>query len=127
LVQALHAAANGDALIAPDMTVCLLASFADMHRRVAPAQPTEALTTGEEEVLVTVAKARASCELASELHIALSTAKTHIANLMTNLVPAIASRSPCGPMKPAASPSDLRTHAEFTQRAPSPANHPRAA
>jgi DNA-binding NarL/FixJ family response regulator len=85
LVQAVHAAANGDALIAPSVTVRLLAAFADKHRGAAPAQPVEPLTAREEEVLITLAKGRTNSEIAAELHISLSTAKSHIANLMTKL------------------------------------------
>ncbi len=85
LVQAVHAAANGDALIAPSVTVRLLAAFADTRSKAAPAQPVEPLTDREEEVLLTVANGRTNAEIADELHISLSTAKTHIASLMSKL------------------------------------------
>jgi DNA-binding NarL/FixJ family response regulator len=85
LVQAIHAAANGDALIAPSVTVRLLAAFADNRTTLPPAQPVEPLTEREEEVLLTVAKGHTNAEIAEELHISLSTAKTHIASLMTKL------------------------------------------
>jgi DNA-binding NarL/FixJ family response regulator len=54
-VQAVHAAADGEALIAPNITVRLLATFADASRTRAPAQPVEPLTSREEQVLLTVA------------------------------------------------------------------------
>ena len=85
LVQAIHAAANGDTLIAPSVTARLLATFADTHMRTPPAQPIDPLTAREEEVLVTVAQGRANAEIADELHISLSTVKTHLARLMTKL------------------------------------------
>ena len=89
LVQAVHAAADGDALIAPSVTVRLLATFAAdsaaRGARTAPVQPIDSLTDREEEVLVTVARGRTNAEIATELHISLSTAKTHIASLMTKL------------------------------------------
>jgi DNA-binding NarL/FixJ family response regulator len=85
LVQAVHAAANGDALIAPSVTVRLLASFAEKPTRTPPPQPIEPLTDREEEVLVTVAKGRTNAEIAAELYISLSTAKTHLASLMSKL------------------------------------------
>ena len=89
LVQAVHAAAAGDALIAPSVTVRLLATFAageaGRSRASAPRQPIDALTDREEEVLLTVARGRTNAEIADELHISLSTAKTHIASLMTKL------------------------------------------
>jgi DNA-binding NarL/FixJ family response regulator len=85
LVQAIHAAANGDALIAPSVTARLLAAFADPPARTPPAQPVEPLTDREEEVLVTVARGRTNAEIADELYISLSTVKTHLASLMAKL------------------------------------------
>ena len=85
LAQAIHAAANGDALIAPSITARLLAAFADSRGSTPPAQPINPLTEREEEVLVVVARGRTNAEIAAELHISLSTAKTHIASLMTKL------------------------------------------
>jgi DNA-binding NarL/FixJ family response regulator len=85
LVQAVHAAANGDALIAPSVTVRLLATFAETHLKAAPAQPIEPLTEREEEVLLTVAQGRTNAEIAAELNISLSTAKTHLASVMSKL------------------------------------------
>ena len=85
LVQAIEAAANGDALIAPSITVRLLAEFSNLGDSRKPVQPIEALTEREEEVLLTVAKGLTNSEIASQLHISLSTVKTHLAHLMTKL------------------------------------------
>ena len=85
LVQAIHAAAAGDALIAPNVTVRLLSTFAKSGHQPAPRQPIEPLTEREEEVLLTVARGRTNAEIATELFISLSTAKTHMASLMTKL------------------------------------------
>jgi DNA-binding NarL/FixJ family response regulator len=85
LVQAIHAAAAGDALIAPSITARLLARFADTRPGAAPAQPVEPLTEREEEVLVTVARGRTNNEIAAELYISLSTVKTHLASIMTKI------------------------------------------
>lgn len=86
LLQAIHAAADGEALIAPSITARLLATFADGgssgHQ---PVQPVVALTDREEEVLVTVAQGRTNAEIADDLHISLSTVKFHLASLMTKL------------------------------------------
>jgi len=84
LVQAIHAAADGDALIAPNITRRLLATFAD-QATVVPAQPIEALTGREEEVLALVARGRTNAEIAGELFVGLSTVKTHVASLMAKL------------------------------------------
>jgi DNA-binding NarL/FixJ family response regulator len=85
LVQAVHAAADGDALIAPSVTARLLATFADGPGGVRSAEPVPPLTDREEQVLVTVARGRTNAEIADELHISLSTVKTHLASLMTKL------------------------------------------
>ena len=85
LVQAIHAAANGDALISPDITRRLLTTLAGLERAAPPPQPIEPLTEREEEVLLTVARGRTNAEIADELHISLSTVKTHIGALMNKL------------------------------------------
>ncbi len=85
LVQAIHAAAEGDALIAPSITARLLATFSKTPITTAPPQPFEPLTAREEEVLTTVARGRTNAEIADELHISLSTVKAHLASLMNKL------------------------------------------
>jgi DNA-binding NarL/FixJ family response regulator len=81
LVQAIHAAANGDALIAPNITARLLTAFAGGSAD----PPKEPLTAREEEVLARVAGGRTNAEISDELFISLSTTKTHIASLMSKL------------------------------------------
>jgi DNA-binding NarL/FixJ family response regulator len=85
LVQAINAAANGDALIAPNITTRLLKAFAGTGPAAPLPQPVEALTSREEEVLGTVARGLTNNEIADELHISLSTVKTHVAALMAKL------------------------------------------
>ncbi len=86
LTQAIHAAAKGDALIAPNVTVRLLKAFVENDSRAKPPrQPVEPLTEREEQVLTAVAAGRTNTEIAGELHISLSTVKTHIASLMAKL------------------------------------------
>jgi DNA-binding NarL/FixJ family response regulator len=85
LAQAVHAAANGDALIAPSITARLLEAFAGAGAASSPVQPIEALTGREEQILATVARGRTNSEIAADLHISLSTVKTHIASLMAKL------------------------------------------
>jgi DNA-binding NarL/FixJ family response regulator len=85
LAQAIRAAASGEALIAPNITSRLLSAFAELPQGTPPAQPIEALTDREEQVLRTVARGRTNAEIADELHISLSTVKTHLASLMQKL------------------------------------------
>ncbi|GAA3406244.1 response regulator [Pseudarthrobacter polychromogenes] len=84
LTQAIHAAADGDALIAPSVTVRLLAAFARSQKGPS-AQPIEPLTSREEQVLLPVAQGRTNSEIAADLHISPSTVKTHLASLMRKL------------------------------------------
>jgi len=82
LVQAIRAAAAGDALIAPSVTARLLAAFSGPTAHAPPAQPAEPLTDREEQVLARVAGGRTNAEIADELYISLSTTKTHLATVM---------------------------------------------
>ena len=84
LAQAVRAAADGDALIAPSVTVRLLSTFASL-RSAPKREPIEALTEREEEVVVAVADGSTNQEIARALHISLSTVKTHIASAMAKL------------------------------------------
>ena len=85
LVQAIHAAADGEALIAPSVTARLLATFSEFAPDDPPEQPIDPLTGREEEVLVALARGRTNAEIAGDLSISLSTAKTHVGSLMTKL------------------------------------------
>jgi DNA-binding NarL/FixJ family response regulator len=85
LTQAIHAASEGDALIAPRITARLLAAFADTGVAKAPAQSIEPLTSREEEILIPVAQGWTNHEIADDLHISISTVKTHVASLMRKL------------------------------------------
>lgn len=82
LVEAIEAAASGNALIAPSITARLLKTFASQDARVSD---DVALSAREEEVLLSVAKGRTNTEIAAELFISLSTVKSHIASLMRKL------------------------------------------
>jgi DNA-binding NarL/FixJ family response regulator len=85
LVQAIQAAATGDALIAPSVTARLLSTFARAARAPSPVQPHPPLTDREEEILLTIARGRTNHEIAGDLDISLSTVKTHISSLMLKL------------------------------------------
>ncbi|WP_033340921.1 response regulator [Catenuloplanes japonicus] len=85
LVQAVHAAVRGDALIDPTVTGRLLATFAAGGPGDAPAGPRSPLTGREEDVLVRVARGRTNAEIARELHVSVGTVKFHLAGLLTKL------------------------------------------
>lgn len=82
LTQAVRSAADGGAMIAPEVTTRLLRAFAGRDRAPAPAAP---LTAREEDVLVAVARGLTNHEVAAALHISLSTVKTHLGALMAKL------------------------------------------
>jgi len=85
LSQAVHAAAAGDALIAPTVTTRLLQAFAAAGPGERPRQPVDRLTDREEQVLAAIARGRTNAEIAAELFITLSTVKTHVTSLMLKL------------------------------------------
>jgi DNA-binding NarL/FixJ family response regulator len=85
LGQAVRSAADGEALIAPSVTVRLLRAFADVPAGRPAAQPISPVTAREEEVLLAVAQGLTNVEIADALHISLSTVKTHLASLMAKL------------------------------------------
>ncbi|HQR28145.1 MAG TPA: response regulator transcription factor [Nocardioides sp.] len=85
LVQAVHAAAVGDALIAPNVTRRLLATLAASRPAAPRPQPIEPLTDREEEVLALVARGHTNAEIAEELYIGVTTVKTHVASLLTKI------------------------------------------
>ncbi|MDY0985262.1 response regulator transcription factor [Microbacterium sp. CFBP9023] len=85
LAQAIRAAASGDALIAPNVTVRLLEAFAGSAAAAPSPPPVESLTEREEQVLAKVSAGLSNGEIARELFITLSTVKTHVASLMTKL------------------------------------------
>ncbi|MDH2429712.1 response regulator transcription factor [Sphaerisporangium sp. TRM90804] len=84
LIEAVRAAANGDALVSPSITVRLLAHLA---RPVAAGgrPPREQLTERELDVVRLVARGRTNQEVAAELFVSLSTVKTHLASVQMKL------------------------------------------
>ena len=89
LREAVHAAARGDALIDPNVT-CGSSRRSRVGVRLARRAPRRRrtdrpLTDREEDVLAAVARGLGNTEIGRELHISLSTVKTHIASLMTKI------------------------------------------
>ncbi|MBK7721273.1 MAG: response regulator transcription factor [Austwickia sp.] len=86
LVAAVRAAAAGDALISPQLTVPLLQRRAGRARSARPAPPglTE-LTERELEVAALVAVGRTNAEIADNLGVSLGTVKSHLTSISTRL------------------------------------------
>jgi DNA-binding NarL/FixJ family response regulator len=83
LVEAVRAAAVGDALVSPSITVRFLRHFS-ASAADAPTGDVE-LTAREEDLVRAVARGRTNAEISSELFISLSTVKTHLANIQVKL------------------------------------------
>lgn len=83
LTEAVRAAASGDALLSPQVTVRLLEQLA---RPVPPDGPSaEALTRREAEIVRLVALGQTNAEIGASLFIAAGTVKNHIANIHRKL------------------------------------------
>ncbi|MEU4229026.1 response regulator transcription factor [Nonomuraea sp. NPDC026600] len=84
LIEAVKAAAGGDSLVSPSVTVRLLQHLAQPKRRVA-APPNDPLTDRELDVVRLVARGRTNQEVAGELFVSLSTVKTHLGSIQGKL------------------------------------------
>ncbi|GAA3247119.1 response regulator transcription factor [Pseudonocardia petroleophila] len=82
LVEAVRAAAAGEALVSPAVTVRLLEHFAEPAR---PASVDGVLSPRELDVVRSVARGRTNAEIAAELFVSLSTVKTHLTNVQNKL------------------------------------------
>ncbi|MHA6801648.1 response regulator [Bounagaea algeriensis] len=80
LIEAVHAAERGDALVSPQITVRLLRHFSNKPGRSTEAhQPSEELTERELDVVRATARGLTNSEIGQELYMSLSTVKTHLA------------------------------------------------
>ncbi len=87
LVAAVRAAAAGDELIEPSITRRLVEAYAEAEARP-PAELPEivrGLTDRERDVLQLMARGLSNAEIAEELVVAETTAKTHVARILAKL------------------------------------------
>ncbi|MEU1475373.1 response regulator [Streptomyces sp. NPDC001668] len=91
LAEAVRAAAAGDSLVSPSVTVRLLRHVTEdpppapaVAARPAP-PATEPLTDRELDVVRLVALGRTNAEIAAELYVSLSTVKTHLSSVQLKL------------------------------------------
>lgn len=88
LKEAIRAAASGEALVSPALTVRLferLRSSAAVSGAPRSRSAAEPLTAREEEVIRALARGRSNAELACELQVSVGTVKTHLANIQRKL------------------------------------------
>jgi DNA-binding NarL/FixJ family response regulator len=86
LLAAIRVLAAGDALLAPGVTRRLIAEFTrrpEPRRRPAAALPE--ITEREREVLTLIGLGLSNTEITAQLHVSLSTAKTHVGRLLMKL------------------------------------------
>ncbi|MEV4115250.1 response regulator transcription factor [Nonomuraea sp. NPDC049695] len=83
LIEAVRAAAAGDALVSPSVTVRLLQHLAQPKRAVPSMN--DPLTDRELDVVRLIARGRTNQEVAAELFVSLSTVKTHLGSIFAKL------------------------------------------
>jgi len=81
LLEAIRAAANGDALISPSITVRYLNQMTGR----APTPVDHPLSTRELDVVRAVSRGLSNQEISDELYVSLSTVKTHLASAQAKL------------------------------------------
>jgi len=85
LIAALHAAAAGDALIAPSITRRLIDEFARRPRPGDAGAAVESLTARERDVLRHLARGLSNAEIAGTMYLGEATVKTHVGNVFAKL------------------------------------------
>jgi DNA-binding NarL/FixJ family response regulator len=85
LITAIRVVAEGQALLAPQITRRLISQFARSRPSTARPEQLEVLTERETEVLMLVGRGLSNSEIAGELHVAETTVRTHVAHLLTKL------------------------------------------
>ena len=85
ILTAIRVVAGGDAIIAPAVTRRLIAQFASQSRPDPKLRELTGITDREREVLKLVGLGMSNAEIAAALYITASTAKTHVARLLSKL------------------------------------------
>jgi DNA-binding NarL/FixJ family response regulator len=85
LVEAVRAAAAGDALVSPSITVRFLEHFSGRGKASSGRDPSAPLTEREEDIVRSVARGLTNAEIGEQLFISVSTVKSHVANIQSKL------------------------------------------
>ncbi|WTX01149.1 response regulator transcription factor (plasmid) [Streptomycetaceae bacterium NBC_01309] len=85
LLRAIHAAADGDALLSPSITRTLIEAFATTPAAPAQTPPALELTPRETDILVLVARGHSNAAIAQTLGVGPATVKTYVSRLLTKL------------------------------------------
>ncbi|MGW5240707.1 response regulator [Monashia sp. NPDC004114] len=85
LIAAVRAAATGDSLIEPSITQRLVERFAEPETPAGVPDRLASLTGRELEVLGLIARGLSNAEIAAEMVVAETTAKTHVARILAKL------------------------------------------
>jgi DNA-binding NarL/FixJ family response regulator len=85
LVEAVRAAAAGNALISPEITLRMLRHFTRPADGAAPGAELDRLTQRERDVVREVARGLTNTEIAGALFLSLSTVKTHLASVQNKI------------------------------------------
>ena len=85
LVEAVRAAAAGNALISPQITLRMLQHFTRPSAETGPSGELDLLTQREQDVVREVARGLTNTEIAAALFLSLSTVKTHLASVQQKI------------------------------------------
>lgn len=85
LLSAVRVVARGDALLAPQVTRRLIAEFSRRMRPTTRPHSLQTLTPRELEVLQLMARGLSNTEIGTELHVAETTVRTHVARVLAKL------------------------------------------
>ena len=85
LLRAIRVVAGGEALLAPRVTMRLIAEFASRTRKARSVAGLDDLTPREREVVCLIAQGLSNDQIAGQLYVSPSTAKTHATRAMMKL------------------------------------------